>query len=93
MWLETKIEMWSCVRECDWVRYTVTYACVCGAYVGKLKRGQGHEGQGGEGTKAVWTRQDGEETLKGATRAAGKKGDVQGAGNKGRGDEGGVESA
>ncbi len=63
MRLETNIERWSCARECDWVRYTVTYACVYDAYVGEVKRGQGHEGQG-EGTKAVWMRRDGEGTLK-----------------------------
>ncbi len=86
--LETKIERWSCAPECDWVRYTVTYACVYDAYVGTWGRGPGHEGQGGEGTKAVWTRRDEEETLKGATGAATKEGRAQGAGKKGRGDEG-----
>ncbi len=91
--LETRIERWGCARECDWVRNTVTYACVCDAYVGKWKRGQGHEGQSGEGSKAVWTKRDGEETLNGGTGAACNDGGVQGAANEGREDEGGVDFA
>ncbi len=59
--------------------------------VHKWGNGRGDKGtmdSGGEGTKAVWTRRDGKETLKGAIGAADKERGVQGAGKKVRGDEG-----